>query len=76
MAQLSVSIDADTELRLENEVRVGGFESKSELVKKALNTFMSELAYERILKSEREYAEGKVFTLTGTLKDHIAHTAA
>lgn len=71
MAQLSISIDADTAKRLEREVAEGDFQSKSELVKKALIEYMRELAYQRILQSEREYAEGKYFVIKGSVKDHF-----
>lgn len=74
MANLSVSIDGETERRLELEVAQGDFQSKSELVKKALIEYMRELAYQRILQSEREYAEGKFFVLRGNLRDHIRKT--
>ena len=74
MAQLSISIDVEIEKRLETELARGDFQSKSELVKKALIEYMRELAYQRILQSEREYAEGKFFILKGTLKDHIRKT--
>ena len=74
MAQLSISIDADTERHLENEVAQGDFESKSALVKRALQAYLRELAYERILRAEREYATGKVFTLKGTLASHVRST--
>ncbi len=74
MAQLSISIDSDTESRLEHEVRTGDFQSKSELVKKALHAYMADLAYERILKGQREYKEGKSIKLKGSLLDHIRTT--
>jgi Arc/MetJ-type ribon-helix-helix transcriptional regulator len=74
MAQLSISIDADTEARLEREVKEGDFQSKSELVKRAIVTYLRELAYERILRSEREYADGKFFVLKGSLKEHMRKT--
>ena len=75
MAQLSISIDADTESRLEAEVAQGDFQSKSELVKKALHAYMRELAYQRILQSERDYAEGKFVVLKGTLKEYLKRTS-
>lgn len=75
MAQLSISIDAETEQRLEREVAQGDFQSKSELVKRALGAYLRELAYARILESEREYAEGKYFRLRGSLSQHVRRRA-
>ncbi len=69
MATLSVSIDGETETRLEREVAEGDFQSKSELVKRAIVGYLRELAYQRILQSEREYTEGKFFVLRGTMHD-------
>lgn len=74
MAQLSISIDADTEQRLEREVAQGDFQSKSELVKKALHAYMRELAYMRILQAQKDYEEGKFFELKGTLVEHLKKT--
>jgi Arc/MetJ-type ribon-helix-helix transcriptional regulator len=74
MSQLSISIDAETEAKLQQEVERGDFDSKSAFVKKALQEYMRELAYQRILQSEREYAEGKYVVLKGSLKDHVKRT--
>jgi Arc/MetJ-type ribon-helix-helix transcriptional regulator len=74
MAQLSISIDVDTEKRLEQEVAQGDFQSKSEFVKKALIKYMRDLAYERVLQAQREYKEGKAIELRGTLAKHIRST--
>ena len=71
MANLSVSIDAETERRLEAEVARGDFQSKSELVKRALLEYMRELAYQRILQGQRDYKAGKFIKLKGALADHI-----
>jgi Arc/MetJ-type ribon-helix-helix transcriptional regulator len=75
MAQLSISLDAKTESMLEHEVEQGDFQSKSALVKKAIIVYMQELAYQRILQGQREYAAGKVFILNNSLADHIKKTA-
>ncbi|MBI4068352.1 ribbon-helix-helix protein, CopG family [Candidatus Kaiserbacteria bacterium] len=71
MANLSVSIDGETAQRLEAEIAQGDFQSKSELVKRAITEYMRELAYQRILQSRREYMEGKYFLIKGPAKDHF-----
>jgi Arc/MetJ-type ribon-helix-helix transcriptional regulator len=74
MAQLSISLDAETSDRLEKEVERGDFQSKSALVKKAILEYLRECAYERIQRGQREYATGRAFKLKGTLAAHIRST--
>jgi putative addiction module CopG family antidote len=61
MSILSVSLPSDLEKFISDEVASGEFESKSQLVKKALRKFEEDLIVERLLRSSREAKEGKVF---------------
>lgn len=74
MAQLSIALDAQLEEGIARELAYGDFQNKSELVKKAVAAYLRDLAYQRILQSEREYVDGKYMTLKGTLADHIRTT--
>ena len=74
MAQLSIALDAHTEKEIAEAIARGDFQNKSELVKKAIASYMRELAYQRVLQSEREFSEGNYFTLKGSLKEHLRKT--
>lgn len=74
MSQLSIALSAQLEERISQELAYGDFESKSELVKKAITSYLRDLAYKRLLQSEKEYAAGEYLTLRGTLADHLKKT--
>ena len=59
MSILSISLTPELEKFINEEIASGEFESKGQLVKKALRKFEEDLVVERILKSEREIIEGK-----------------
>lgn len=67
MGILSVSLTPELEKFIEDEIAAGEFESKGQLVKKALKKFEEELVIARILKASAEAKEGKV--LRGDLKE-------
>lgn len=67
MGILSVSLTPELEKFIEDEVSSGEFESKGQLIKKALRKFEEELVISRILKASAEAKEGKV--LRGDLKE-------
>lgn len=67
MGILSVSLTPELEKFIEDEVASGEFESKGQLVKKALRKFEEELVITRILKASAEAKRGKV--LRGDLKE-------
>ena len=67
MGILSVSLPPELEKFIEDEVASGEFESKGQVVKKALKKFEEELVVARILKASAEAKEGKV--LRGDLRE-------
>lgn len=67
MGILSVSLTPELEKFIEDEVASGEFESKGQLVKKALRKFEEELVIARIFKASAEAKKGKV--LRGDLKE-------
>ena len=69
MGILSVSLPPELEKFIEDEVASGEFESKGQVVKKALRKFEEELIIQRILKASAEAKAGKV--LRGDLKELI-----
>ena len=70
MAILSVSLTPELEEFINNEVASGEFESKGQLVKKALRKFEEDTVIERILKASREAREGKG-VIRGDLREII-----
>jgi putative addiction module CopG family antidote len=58
MAILSVSLTPELEKFIEDEVSSGEFESKGQLIKKALKRFEEELIIARLLKASREIDQG------------------
>ncbi len=58
MGILSVSLTPELEKFIEDEVASGEFESKGQLVKKALKKFEEELIIQRILKAGIDIDEG------------------
>lgn len=69
MSNLSISLTPELEKFIEDEVASGEFESKGQLVKKALRKFEEDLIIQRILKASAEAKEGMV--LRGNLDDLI-----
>ncbi len=67
MGILSVSLTPELEKFIEDEIASGEFESKGQLVKKALKRFEEEIVIARILKASAEAKEGKV--LRGDLRE-------
>lgn len=61
MSILSVSLPPELEKFIEDEINSGEFESKGQLVKKALRKFEEDLVIERILRSSREVKNGEYF---------------
>jgi len=59
MAILSVSLPPDIEAFIESEIASGRFETKSQVVKRALRKLESENAFDRIIIAEKEMDEGK-----------------
>ena len=59
MSILSVSLTPELETFIENEVRSGEFESKGQVVKKALKKLQEDLIVTRILVAEEEIKNGK-----------------
>ncbi len=60
MSNLSISLTPELEAFIDAEIASGEFESKGQLVKKALRTFEDDLVMERLMKASREAKEGKV----------------
>jgi putative addiction module CopG family antidote len=69
MAILSVSLPPDLESFIDQEIKSGEFESKGQVVKKALKKLQEDIVVERILRAGREVKEGKV--LRGNLRDLV-----
>ena len=67
MSILSVSLPPDLEKFIESEINSGEFESKGQIVKKALRKLQEDLTVARILKAEEEIASGK--GLRGDLRE-------
>jgi len=61
MAILSVSLTPELEKFINDEVASGEFESKGQLVKKALRKFEEDTVIERILRASREVKNGEYF---------------
>ena len=72
MSILSVSLPAEIEAFIEREIASGEFETKSQIVKKALRQLEEELALQRILKAEQEIRDGK--GIEGDLREIIKRT--
>ena len=69
MGILSVSLTPELEKFIEDEVSSGEFESKGQLIKKALKKFEEELIIQRILKASAEAKAGVV--LRGDLDELV-----
>lgn len=67
MSILSVSLTPELEKFINDEVASGEFESKGQLVKKALRKFEEDLIVARILKASEEARRGNV--LRGDLEE-------
>ena len=67
MTTISVPLPPNMVEYIENEVRLGNFENKAQLIRKALEKFRENEAVESILRSERDVKEGRVFY--GDLKE-------
>jgi len=61
MAILSVSLPPDLEAFIESEIASGRFETKSQVVKRALRNFMEYSLENRILEASKEAHNGKVY---------------
>jgi Arc/MetJ-type ribon-helix-helix transcriptional regulator len=61
MTTISVPLPPNMVEYIENEVRVGNFENKAQLVRKALEKFRENEAIETLLQAEKEITEGKLF---------------
>jgi len=61
MTTLSVPLPPHMVEYIENEVRIGNYANKAQLVRKALEKFREDEAIEAILRSERDVEEGRVF---------------
>ncbi len=59
MAILSVSLPPDIEAFIENEIASGRFETKSQVVKRALRKLEEDIAFDRIMLAEKEMDGGK-----------------
>jgi putative addiction module CopG family antidote len=59
MSILSVSLTPELEEFIENEVNSGEFESKGQVVKKALKKLQEDLIVTRVLAAEEEIKNGK-----------------
>lgn len=69
MGILSVSLTPELEKFIEDEVASGEFESKGQLIKKALKRFEEEVVIARILKAGAEVEQG--IYLEGDLDDLV-----
>ena len=69
MPILSVSLTPELDKFITDEVSSGEFESKGQLIKKALKKFEEDTIVERIHKASRDIKEGK--GLEGDLRDLI-----
>jgi putative addiction module CopG family antidote len=61
MSNLSVSLTPELEAFIEREIEMGEFESKGQLVRKALREFEEDLVVARIIKASRDAKQGKIF---------------
>ena len=66
MSIFSISLTNELAKFVEDEVASGEYESKGQLIKKALKRYQDEVVVERLLKASREVEEGKI--LRGDLK--------
>lgn len=69
MSILSVSLPPELEKFIESEIDSGEFESKAQVVKKALKKLQEDSTVARILKAEEEIKNGK--GLRGDLKELV-----
>ena len=67
MAILSVSLPPELVNFIDQEIMSGEFESKGQVIKKALKKLQEEIVVERILRASREARNGKV--LRGNLRE-------
>ena len=67
MPILSVSLTPELDKFITDEVSSGEFESKGQLIKKALKKFEEDTIIDRVYKASREAKEGK--GLSGDLRD-------
>jgi len=61
MAILSVSLPPDIEAFIESEIASGRFETKSQVVKRALRKLEEDIFADRILHASKEAHNGHVF---------------
>lgn len=61
MSNLSVSLTPELEKFINDQIESGEFESKGQIVRKALREFEEDLLLQRLNKSVREVAEGKYY---------------
>ena len=61
MTTISVPLPPSMVEYIENEVRIGNFANKAQLVRKALDKFREDEAVNAVLRSEQEAREGKLF---------------
>lgn len=72
MSILSVSLPAELDAFIEREIASGEFETKAQIVKKALRKFEEDLIVQRVLQAEQDVKEGKFFE--GDLREIIKRT--
>ena len=61
MPTISVPLPPNMVEYIENEVRIGNFANKAQLIRKALDKFREDEAVNAVLRSEQEAREGKIF---------------
>lgn len=61
MTTISVPLPPNMVEYIENEVRIGNFANKAQLIRKALDKFREDEAVNAVLRSEQEAREGKIF---------------
>lgn len=62
MTTISVPLPPHMIEFIEKEVRMGNYTNKAEVVRKAIAKFQEDEAVEAVLRSERDVAEGRVFS--------------
>lgn len=61
MTTISVPIPHHMLEFIEREVKMGNFENKAAVVRKAISKFREDVAYESLLRAEKDIEEGRIF---------------
>jgi len=71
MSTLSVPLTPELENFINNQIKIGKFENKASVVRRALRIMSEEEAINAVLEASREIKNGKGVLLRGNLKKFI-----